>query len=81
MRDVVEDLVAEALPDDLGRNLARTEAGDAGGPAVVPRDLVDLGIDDGAGDFDDEVLLRIADVDELGFHCGTLGNANAECWS
>ena len=72
VRDVVEDLVAEALPDDLGGHLAGPEARDARGPAVVARDLVDLRVDDGAGDFDDEVLLRVADVDELGFHCGIL---------
>ena len=68
VRDVVQDLVAEPLPDDLGRHLARPEAGNPRRLAVVARDLVDLGVDDGAGDFDDEVLLRVADVDELGFH-------------
>ena len=52
----------------FGRHLARPEARDARGLAVVARDLVDLGVDDGARDFDDQVLPGVADVDELGFH-------------
>ncbi len=68
MRDVVQDLIAEPLADDLGRHLSRPEAWNPRRLAVVARDLVDLGVDDGAGDFDDEILLRVADVDELGFH-------------
>ena len=75
VRHVVEDLVAESLPNDLGRNLAGTEAWDTGGSAIVPRDLVDLGIDDGARDLDEQLLAGIGNVDELGLHgsvcCGT----------
>jgi hypothetical protein len=47
--DVVQDLVAEALPDDLRRHLAGPEAGDARRLAVVARDLVDLGVHYRAG--------------------------------
>ena len=68
VRNVVQDLIAEPLADDLGRHLSRTEAWNPRRLAVVAGDLVDLSVDDGAGDFDDEILLRVADVDELGFH-------------
>ena len=67
MRDVVENLIAEALAHDLRRHLAGTEARNPRGPAVVARDLVDLGVDDRARDLDDEVLPGVADVYEFGF--------------
>jgi len=78
VRHVVEDLVAKSLPNDLGGNLAGPEAWNTRGSAIVPRHLVDLGIDDGARDFDDEVLPRIADVYEFCFHALRLWG-NAEC--
>jgi hypothetical protein len=59
VRDVVKDLVAKPLPDDFRRYLARTKSRDPRGLAVVTRDLLDLGIHHGAGDFDDEVLARV----------------------
>ena len=69
VRHVVQDLIAEALLDDLGGNLPRPEAGNAGGLAVVARDLVDFGIDDVAVDLDDEVFLGFGDVYEINLHC------------
>ena len=68
MGNVVQDLIAKPLADDLGRHLSRTEARNPRRLAVVAGDLVDLRVDDGAGDFDDEIFFRVADVDELGFH-------------
>ena len=68
MRHIVKDLVPEPLPHHLGGYFPGPEARNAGGAAVVPRHFVDLGIDDGARDFDDEVFLGVADVYELSFH-------------
>jgi hypothetical protein len=65
---VVQNLIAEALPHNFGRHLARTESRNACGAAVITRDLVDFGVDDRAGDFDDEALAGVADVYEFGFH-------------
>jgi hypothetical protein len=63
VRDIVQDLIAEPLPDDLGGHLARPKPGNARGLAVVARDLVDLGVDDRARDLDEKVLLGIGDVE------------------
>ena len=68
VHDVVEDLVLEALLDDPRRHLARPEARDARGLAVVARHPIDLGIDRAAVDLHDEVLAGLADVDEFGLH-------------
>ena len=68
VRDVVEDLLLEALLDDARRRLARAEARDARLARVVARDAIDLGVDDVARDFDAQVLARLVDVDEFGFH-------------
>ena len=68
VRHVVENLVAEALAHDLRRHLAGPEPGHPRRLAVIARDLVDLGVDDLARDLDDEVFLRIADVDEFCLH-------------
>ena len=68
VRHVVKDLIAESLPDDLGRHLARAEAGNARRLAVIARYFVDLGVDDGAWNLDHEILLRLADVYEFSLH-------------
>ena len=68
MRDVVEDLIAKPLADDLGRYLAGAKTRHPRGATVVARDLVYFGVDNGARDFDDEIFLRVADVDKLCFH-------------
>src|SRR5262249_55539053 len=68
VRDVVQDLVLEALLDDARRRLAGTEAGHARLPRVVARDPADLGRDDGARDLGAHVLARGIHVDEFGFH-------------
>src|SRR4029079_12910620 len=59
VRDVMEDLIAEALADDLRRHLAGTKARDPRGLAVIARDPVDLGVNHGAGNFDDQLLSRV----------------------
>ena len=59
---------AEPLPDDLGGDFPGAEPRDTRRFAVVACDLVDLGIHDGARDFDDEVFLSVGNVDELGLH-------------
>src|SRR5205823_3940489 len=68
VRDVVQNLILEALLDDARRRLARTKSGHARFPGVVARDAVDLGADDLAGDLDAHVLARRVDVDEFGLH-------------
>jgi hypothetical protein len=68
MRNVVENLIAKTLTDDLGGDLARPEAGDPCSSAVVFRYLIYLGVYHSAGDFDDEVFACVADVYEFGFH-------------
>ncbi len=68
VRDVVQNLIAKTLAHDLGRHLARPEARHARGPAVVPRHLVYFRVDDRARDLDDEIFLRIADVNEFCLH-------------
>ena len=73
VRDVVEDLILEALLDDARRRLAGPEAGNARLARVVARDAVDLGVDDIAGNLDAQVLARLVDVDELGFHVKIAG--------
>ena len=67
---IVQDLIAEALPHDLRWHLARPEPRDPRRSAVIAGDLVDLGVDHRARDFDHQVLAGVADVDEFGFHVG-----------
>ena len=68
MRDVVQDLILEALLDDAGRRFAWTESRNARLARIVARDAVDLRVDHVAGDFDAQVLAGFVDVDEVGFH-------------
>src|SRR5678816_1219565 len=68
MRHVVQDLITEALPHDFGRHFPRAKTGHPCSPAVIARHLIYLRVDDGARNFDDEVFLRIADVNEFCFH-------------
>jgi hypothetical protein len=49
----------EALADNLRRHLAGTEARDACGLAVIARDAVDLGVNHGAGNFNDQLFARV----------------------
>ncbi len=76
VRDVVQDLVLEALLDDPRRRLARPEAGDPRLARVVARRAVDRGVHHVAGNLDAHVLARLVDVDEFGFHgwSNTLGD-------
>jgi hypothetical protein len=68
VRDIVEDLILEALLDDAGRRLAGPEAGDARAARIIARDAIDLGADDFSGNLDAHVLARLVDIDELCFH-------------
>ena len=68
MRHVVEDLIAEPLPDDLRRHLPGPESRHARRLAVIAGDLVDFGVDHRARDLEDEVLLGLADVYEFSLH-------------
>jgi hypothetical protein len=68
VRDVVKDLILEALLDDAGGRLAGPEAGDARLARVVARVALDLGVDHVTRDFDAYVLARLVDVHELGLH-------------
>ena len=81
VRDVVKDLVLEALLDDARRRLARPEAGDARLARVVARDAVDLGVDHIGGDFDAHGLARLVDVGKFGFHRCACGHAVRYCRS
>src|SRR5678815_2373261 len=65
---VVEDLVLEALLDDRGGDFPWSEPRNLRLLRIVLSDLVDLRVDDVAGDLDGERLLRFADVGEFGFH-------------
>src|SRR5262249_366900 len=66
--DVVENLILVALLDDARRRLARAEPGNAGLARVVARNAIDFRGDDVVRDFDAQVLARVVDVEELGFH-------------
>jgi hypothetical protein len=68
VRHVVQDPVAEPLPDDRGRRLARAEPGHAGRARVVARHAGDLGLDRVGGDLEHDLLLGRADVDDLCLH-------------
>ena len=68
VRDVVQDLTLEPLPDHLGRHLARAEARQAGGLAVFRRDAGNFGVHDVRRNFYREIPARLVDVDEVGFH-------------
>jgi hypothetical protein len=68
VRDVVKDLLFEALLDHARRGLARPEARDARLARIVAGDPVDLGVDRVAWDFDAQGLARFVDVGEFGFH-------------
>ena len=59
VRDVVQDLVLEALLDDAGRCLSRPEAGHPRLPGIVPRDAIDLGVDHSVG-ISTRTVLRVA---------------------
>ena len=66
--DIMQDLVTEALPDQLRRDLARTESGNARRATVTSGEPVDLGVDDRTRDLDDEVLARVAELGALCLH-------------
>ncbi len=79
---VVQNLIAEALPDHLRWHLAGPEARNPCRPAVVAGDLVNLGVDHRARDFDDQVLTGVADVYEFSFHAmARLGSGSARATS
>ena len=66
--DIMQDLVTEALPDQLCWDLARTESGNARRATVTSGEPVDLGVDDRTRDLDDEVLARVAEFEALCLH-------------
>ena len=68
VRDVVQDLVLVALPDDGRRHFARPEAGHARRARIALGHAVDLGVDDVGGNFEGEVLAGLADLGEFGLH-------------
>ncbi len=68
VRDVVENLLAESLLDEGGRNLALAESGNARLPAVAAGYAIDLRVDDVARNFDGNALLGFTEIGEFGFH-------------
>src|SRR5712691_11559531 len=62
------DLLAEPLLDDVGGDLAGTEAWQPRLLRVAPGDAIDLRVDDVARDLDGDLLLRLAEVLEFGLH-------------
>ncbi len=68
LRDVVQDLVFESLPDDRRRHLARPEPGDFGRLGVALRYFGNLGRHDLRGHFEGQLLAGLTDLGELGFH-------------
>jgi hypothetical protein len=84
VRDVVQDLVLEALLDHARRRLAGAEAGHARAARVVACDAIDLAVDDFGRDLDAHRLARRVDVGEFGLHRGkvaavTIHRATASC--
>ena len=71
--DILKNLPLEALQRPPWRALCRAGSR-AGGPACCSRvDAADLGVDHVGGDFDDEILPRLVDVDEFVFIVWMLG--------
>ena len=68
VRDLMEDLLFEPLPDDAVGRLAGPEAGQTRLARIVADVTVDFRIDHVAWDFDAHVLPRFVHVDELGLH-------------
>ncbi len=68
VRDIVQDLILEALLDDARRRLAGTEAGNPRLARIVARNAIDFRVHDVAGNFDPYVLACLVDVDQVGFH-------------
>jgi hypothetical protein len=68
VQDVVKDLLSEPLFDDARGHFAGAKTGQPGLLRVAMSDAGDLGVDHLARDFYREVLLRVGDIDELGFH-------------
>src|SRR5688572_2926773 len=68
VRDVVENLLAESLLDEGGRNFALSESWDTRLPAVTAGDAIDFGVDDVARNFDGNAFLCFGEIGEFGFH-------------
>ncbi len=68
MSYVVEDLFAETLFDQRGRNLPLSESRDARLTAVALRHPLDLRVHDITGNFHGDAFFGFAEVDEVGFH-------------
>jgi len=68
LRDILENLILEALLDDRRGRLARPEPRNTRALRIVRGDVIDFLVDDVARDLDPDVLPRVVDIDEFCLH-------------